>query len=108
MTTTMSKRALHLGVRFYRVAGVELALVPLVDEIAPFVRMAGDGYFLVVLTGPPGTSYPLHLGAPASFEESYLESKFQLTAKGSGYSAAELSSALRLIADDLSNEEGMD
>jgi len=108
MTVRLEKQALHLGVRFYRVAGVEMVLVPLVDEVAPFVRMAGDGYFLVVLTGPPDTSYPLNLSSPASFEPSYLESKFRLTRGGAGYGPAELADALRVVAEDLSEEEGMD
>lgn len=106
--TTVEKRALHLGVRFYRITGVELVLVPLVDEVSTFVRMAGDGYFLVVLVGLPGTSYPLNLRSAASFEPDYLAEKFRLPAGGSGYSGEELAAALAIIAADLDREEGLD
>lgn len=108
MSTTIEKRALHLGVRFYRVNGVELVLVPLVDEVASFVRMAGDGYFLLVLAGPPGTSYPLNLRATASLDPEYLAQKFRLAPSGSGYSGDELAAAIRVVIDDLDEEEGMD
>lgn len=108
MTATIDKRALHLGVRFYRVDGVELVLVPLVDEVASFVRMAGDGYFLVVLAGPPGTSYPLNLRSRASLDPAYLAEKFRLPPGGAGYAGDELAAALRLVAEDLDREEGMD
>jgi len=108
VTATIDKRALHLGVRFYRVDGVELVLVPLVDEVASFVRMAGDGYFLVILAGPPGTSYPLNLHSAASLDPDYLAQKFRLPAGGSGYSGEELAAALHNVADDLDREEGMD
>jgi hypothetical protein len=108
MTALVQKRALHLGVRFYRVAGVELVLVPLVDEVASFVRMAGDGYFLVVLAGPPGTAYPINLHSAASLDPAYLAQKFRLPAGGSGYSADELAAVLAAIAEDLDHEKGMD
>ncbi len=108
MKGKLEKQALHLGVRFYRVAGLELVLVPLVDDVASFVRMAGDGYFLVCLSSPPGTSYPLKLDSPASLDERYLETKFRLNARGSGCTPAELASALSAIAEDLTREAGMD
>lgn len=106
--TTMDKHVAHLGVRFYRVDGVELVLVPLIEEAASFTRMAGDGYFLVVLMGDPGSAYPLDLRLPAAFDEEYLASKFGLDRRGYGYTPAELAAALGRIADDLRNEERLD
>lgn len=108
MNERLEKQALHLGVRFYRIAGLEMILVPLVDDIASFVRMAGDGYFLVCLSCPPGTAYPLKLDSPASFDEPYLETKFRLSTRGSGCTPAELAAALRVVADDLAREARMD
>ena len=46
MTGNLEKRMAHVGVRFYRSGGVELVLVPLMQETAAFTRSAGDGYFL--------------------------------------------------------------
>jgi hypothetical protein len=107
VTPTVTKRALHLGVRFYRVDTVEVVLIPLLDEVSDFTRMAGDGYFLVVLSGLPGTAYPLNLRAPASFDPDYLKAKFHLRG-GGGYAPRELAGALALIAKDLAREEGLD
>jgi hypothetical protein len=98
----------HLGVRFYRVDGVDLALVPLIQEVAAFARSAGDGYFLVVLLGDPGAAYPLDLRSPGSFDPAYLEKKFRLDRRGYGYSPEELAAALREVAADLRKEEGLD
>ncbi len=67
----------HVGVRFYRVDGVELVLVPLLSEVAAFTRSAGDGYFLVALMGEPGSAYPLDLRHPASFDPDYLAKEVQ-------------------------------
>jgi hypothetical protein len=64
----IAKHVAHVGVRFYRLGGLELALVPLLEESARFTRSAGDGYFLVTLLGEPGSAYPLNLGHPASFD----------------------------------------
>lgn len=104
----VAKQVAHVGVRFYRVGGLELVLVPLLEEVSTFTRMAGDGYFLVALMGEPGTSYPLNLRSPASFEPDYLESKFRLDRRGFSASPEELAATLRHIADDLVREEGMD
>lgn len=105
---TVTKRAMHLAVRFYRVDGVELVLVPLMREVASFTRSAGDGYYLVSLTGEPGTAYPLDLRLPGSFEPEYLQKKFRLDRRGYGYTPEELAAALREVAADLDSEEGID
>jgi hypothetical protein len=104
----VSKQIAHVGVRFYRVGGLELVLVPLLQEVATFTRSAGDGYFLVALMGEPGTSYPLNLRSPGSFHPDYLEAKFRLDRRGYTASPEELASTLRTIADDLAKEEGLD
>jgi hypothetical protein len=101
----LTKQAMHLGVRFYRVDGVELVLVPLMAEVASFTRSAGDGYFLVSLMGEPGTAYPLNLRSPGSFDPAYLEAKFRLDRRGYNYTPEELAAALAAIAEDLHNEE---
>lgn len=105
---TLTKQVTHLAVRFYRVAGVELVLVPLMAEVAAFTRSAGDGYFLVALSGEPGTAYPLNLRVPASYDPDYLAAKFKLDRRGYAYSPNELAAALREIADDLFAEEALD
>ena len=102
------KQVAHVGVRFYRVGGVEMVLVPLLQEVASFTRSAGDGYFLVSLMGEPGTAYPLNLRLPGAYEPDYLEKKFKLDRRGYAYSPDELSAALREIAGDLLREEGLD
>ncbi|MBK6661250.1 MAG: hypothetical protein IPG47_00305 [Thermoflexaceae bacterium] len=102
---TLQKQAMHVGVRFYRVDGVELVLVPLMAEVASFTRSAGDGYFLVALMGEPGTAYPLDLRHSGSYEPEYLLKKFKLDRRGYSYSPEELAQALRQVADDLANEE---
>jgi hypothetical protein len=104
----VTKQVAHVGVRFYRVGGVEFVLVPLLQEVATFTRSAGDGYFLVSLIGEPGTAYPLNLRSPGSYEPDYLEQKFKLDRRGYAYSPEELSSALIAVADDLEREEGLD
>jgi len=104
----MDKHVTHLAVRFYRVAGVELVLVPLVREAASFTRSAGDGYFLVSLIGEPGSAYPLNLRSPGSFDPDYLEKKFHLDRRGYSYSPEELAAALHEVARDLLSEEGLD
>jgi hypothetical protein len=104
----LAKQVAHVGVRFYRVGGVELVLVPLLAEVAAFARSAGDGYFLVALMGEPGTSYPLNLRSRASFDTDYLEQKFRLDRRGYGYTAEELSATLQAVAADLEQEEGLD
>ncbi len=108
MNVTFEKHVAHLGVRFYRYGGIELVLVPLMDESASMTRSAGDGYFLVALMGEPGSSYPLDLRAPGSFNPKYLEEKFKLDRRGYGYTPEELAATLQRIAEDLGNEEGMD
>lgn len=108
MSAAVAKRVAHLGVRFYRVGGIDLVLVPLIEEVAAFARSAGDGYFLVALLGEPGTAYPLNLRSPGSFEAGYLENKFRLDRRGYGCTPDELAEALREIATDLRAEEGMD
>jgi hypothetical protein len=108
MTGTFAKQVTHLGVRFYRVNGVDLVLVPLIQEVASFTRSAGDGYFLVVLSGEPGAAYPLDLRSPGSYNPDYLAKKFKLDNRGYGYSPEELAGALREVADDLTTEEAMD
>lgn len=105
---TLTKRAMHLATRFYRVDGVELVLVPLVDEVASFTRSAGDGYYLVSLIGEPGTAYPLNLRSQASLDPGYLETKFRLDRRGYACTPEELASALTEIARDLDAEEGID
>ncbi|MCA9828900.1 MAG: hypothetical protein R3B97_15195 [Dehalococcoidia bacterium] len=105
---TLTKSMTHLAVRFYRSGGVELVLVPLLAEVAQFTRSAGDGYFLVSLTGEPGTAYPLNLNSPAAFEPEYLAEKFRLDRRGYGYTPEELSAVLRDIAADIQGEAGFD
>ena len=104
----IEKYVAHLGVRFYRAAGVELVLVPLMAEAAAFTRSAGDGYFLVVLQGEPNVAYPLNLRSRVSFEPAYLAEKFRLDRRGYGYSPEELAAALREVAEDLRSEESLD
>jgi hypothetical protein len=108
MTPTLIKHVAHLGVRFYRANGVDLVLVPLIKEASTFTRSAGDGYFLVVLSGDPGGAYPLDLRSPGSYDPDYLAKKFRLDRRGYGYAPEELAGALREIAEDLATEEGMD
>lgn len=108
MTAKIEKQMAHVGVRFYRSGGVELVLVPLMQETASFTRSAGDGYFLITLMGEPGSAYPLDLRSPASFEAEYLAKKFKLDRRGYGCTPEELAATLRLVAEDLANEEGMD
>jgi hypothetical protein len=105
---SLEKQVTHLAVRFYRVDGVELVLVPLLQELASFTRSAGDGYFLVSLVGEPGTAYPLNLRSPGAFDPDYLARKFRLDNRGYAYSPRELSSALRQVATDIRAEEGLD
>jgi hypothetical protein len=105
---SISKHMVHLGVRFYRIDGVDIALVPLIAEVAAFTRSAGDGYFLVTLLGDPGAAYPLDLRSPGSFDPAYLAKKFRLDRRGYGYTPEEVSSALRHVATDLRAEEGLD
>lgn len=105
---TVAKHVSHVGVRLYRVGGLELVLVPLLDETASFTRSAGDGYFLVVLMGEPGSAYPLHLGSAASYDTGYLEEKFKLDRRGYGATPEELSATLNLIAADLAGEKEFD
>jgi hypothetical protein len=104
----VTKQIAHVGVRFYRVGGVEMVLIPLLREVASFTRSAGDGYFLVSLMGEPGTAYPLDLRSAGSYEPDYLEQKFKLDRRGYAYSPDELSEALRAIAGDIQGEEGLD
>jgi hypothetical protein len=106
--TALAKQVAHVGVRFYRHGGLELVLVPLLSEVASFTRSAGDGYFLVALMGEPGTSYPLDLRSPVSLDADYLEQKFHLDRRGYGYTPEELAATLRVVANDLAHEEGMD
>lgn len=108
MSDAIAKQVAHVGARFYRVGGVELVLVPLLEEVASFTRSAGDGYFLVALMGEPGTAYPLNLRSAASFEPDYLERKFHLDRRGFAYSPEELAAALEAVAVDLESEEGLD
>jgi hypothetical protein len=104
----LEKHVVHLGVRFYRAAGVDLVLVPLIQEVASFTRSAGDGYFLVALSGEPGAAYPLDLRSPASYDPEYLARKFKLDRRGYGYTPEELAAALREVAEDLRSEEALD
>lgn len=108
MSERIEKRMAHVGVRFYRSGGVELVLVPLMKETASFTRSAGDGYFLVALMGEPGSSYPLDLSLPGSYDTSYLLQKFKLDRRGFGYTPEELAATLRLVAEDIQQEEGLD
>ena len=105
---TIAKQVTHVGVRFYRVDGVELVLVPLLEEVASFARSAGDGYFLVSIIGEPGTSYPLNLRNPGAFGAEYLGAKFHLDRRGYTVSPEELAAALTEVAADLGREERMD
>jgi hypothetical protein len=104
----LQKQVAHVGVRFYRYGGLELMLVPLLSEVASFTRSAGDGYFLVALMGEPGTSYPLDLRSAASWDAEYLTQKFHLDRRGYGYTPEEMAATLRVVAEDLAHEEGMD
>ena len=104
----LTKQVTHLAVRFYRVAGVEVVLVPLLAEVSAFTRSAGDGYFLVALMGEPGTAYPLNLRVSGSYDAEYLAAKFRLDRRGYGYGPEELGAALREIVEDLFAEEGLD
>ncbi len=103
-----AKSVTHVAARFYRANTLDLALVPLLEETARYARGAGDGYFLVVLLGEPGTAYPLDLGSPSVFDAEYLAEKFHLDRRGYGYTPEELSVALREVADDLAAEGGLD
>ena len=103
---SIEKQVTHLAVRFYRVGGVELVLVPLLKEIANFARSAGDGYFLVTLVGEPGTAYPVNLRSSSSLDAGYLGKKFRLDRRGYGYTPEELAAALAEVAEDLRQEEG--
>jgi hypothetical protein len=104
----LKKHVAHLGVRFYRAGNVDLVLVPLLREAAQFTRSAGDGYFLVALSGEPGSAYPLDLRSPSSYQPDYLAKKFHLDRRGFGYTPEELAAALREVAGDLGDEEGLD
>ncbi len=104
----VSKAVTHVAARFYHANAIDLALVPLLQETAPFARGAGDGYFLVVLLGEPGTAYPLDLRSPASFDVEYLREKFRLDSRGFGYTAGELAVALREVGADLRAEGSLD
>lgn len=108
MMNALEKQVQHVGVRFYRRGSVDLALVPLMEESARYTRMAGDGYYLVVLLGEPGSAYPLDLRLLSALEPSYLEQKFHLDRRGYGYSPEELSWALEAVVEDLRAEERMD
>lgn len=103
-----AKAITHVAARFYRANTIDLALVPLLEETARFARGAGEGYFLVVLLGEPGTAYPLDLGSPSVFDTNYLAEKFHLDRRGFGYTPEELSVALREVAADLVGEGGLD
>ena len=105
---TIDKQVTHVGVRFYRIDGVELVLVPLLKEVASFARSAGDGYFLVSIIGEPGTSYPLNLRTLGAFDAEYLGKKFHLDRRGYAVSPEELAAALLEVAEDLTREEGLD
>ena len=105
MTPEITRVIEHLGVRFYRCEGVEVMLVPLLDETKQFTRSAGDGYYMVVLLGDPGTSYPLNLRSQMSLDLRYLAMKFNLDDRGFGYSPEELRFALAAIASDLGGED---
>ncbi len=105
---SMEKFVAHVATRFYRVAGVELVLVPLLDEASAFTRSAGDGYFLVTLVGEPGSSYPLDLRSSGSLDPDYLGKKFRLDRRGYGYTPEELAAALSEVAADLAREEALE
>jgi hypothetical protein len=104
----LEKQMAHVGVRFYRIDGVELVLVPLLTEVASFTRSAGDGYFLVALMGEPGTAYPLDLRSPSSLDPEYLAKKLHLDRRGYSYSPEEVAAALSAIAEDIDGERGFD
>ncbi len=106
--TAPAKAVTHVAARFYRANAIDLALVPLLEETAPYARGAGDGYFLVVLLGEPGTAYPLDLGSAGAVDTAYLAEKFHLDRRGFGYTPEELSVALREVAADLAAEGGLD
>lgn len=108
MTGQLTRHVAHLGVRFYRANNVDLILVPLIREVASFARSAGDGYFMVVLSGEPGSAYPLDLRSAGSFDPEYLAKKFRLDRRGYGYTPEEVAAALREVAEDLAVEEAMD
>ncbi len=104
----MAKEITHVAARFYRANTIDLALVPLLRETAPYARGAGDGYFLVVLLGEPGTAYPLDLRSPGAFDTNYLAEKFHLDRRGYGFTPEELAGTLREVAADLAAEGGLD
>ncbi len=108
MTRVFEKRLTHVGVRFYRVGSVDLALIPLLDEAATFARGAGDGYFLVTILGEPGTAYPLNLRSASAFDPGYLAAKFRLDRRGYGVTPEELAETLRAIREDIAREERLD
>ena len=103
-----AKAITHVAARFYRANAIDLALVPLLEETAPFARGAGDGYFLVVLLGEPGTAYPLDLRSAGAIDTAYLAKKFRLDRRGYGYTPEELAAALREVAADLAAERSLD
>jgi hypothetical protein len=105
MTPNLTRVVEHLGVRFYRCENVELMLVPLLDETKQFTRSAGNGYYMVILLGDPGTSYPLDLRSQMSLDIRYLALKFNLDDRGYGYTPEELRFALAAIASDLGSED---
>jgi hypothetical protein len=105
---TRTKEVIHLAVRFYRLGGVELALIPLMKEVSAFARSAGDGYYLVVLMGQPGTAYPVNLRSAAALDPDYLAEKFRLDRRGYGYTPEELAAALHEVAEDVAAEERLD
>jgi hypothetical protein len=107
-TAGLTKQVAHVGVRFYRLGGVDVVLMPLLAEVASFTRSAGDGYFLVALMGEPGTSYPLNLRSRASFDADYLAQKFHLDRRGYGCTPEELAATLTAVSADLDHEEGLD
>ncbi len=106
--TALAKEITHVAARFYRANAIDLALVPLLQETAPYARGAGDGYFLVVLLGEPGTAYPLDLRSASAFDTGYLGKKFRLDGRGFGYTPEELAAALREVAADLHDEGNLD
>ena len=104
----LAKEVTHVAARFYRANAIDLALVPLLEETARYARGAGDGYFLVVLLGEPGTAYPLDLHSPSAVDTAYLAEKFHLDRRGFGYSPEELAVALQEVARDLASEGSLD
>ncbi|HCV00341.1 MAG: hypothetical protein CL897_06480 [Dehalococcoidia bacterium] len=102
------KNIAHVAVRFYKSNAIDLAIVPLLEETAGFTRGAGDGYFLVVLLGEPGTAYPLDLQSPGAFDARYLAEKFHLDRRGFGYTPEELALALQEVTADLRREGTLD